>query len=103
MATKAKIDEQGRLVIPKPLRERLGLGPGTVIELEENQDGGLDLRLTENHWRMERRGRLMVKVWCGPEELKPAAAPLSVFEDTLEAVRSERVTAALGLPGEKPE
>lgn len=38
---KATIDAAGRLVIPKPLRERLGLGPGEV----DVEADGADLRV----------------------------------------------------------
>jgi len=34
-----KIDKLGRLVIPKPVRERLRLRPQTQIELVERSDG----------------------------------------------------------------
>ena len=34
-----KIDIAGRVVIPKPLRERLGLKPGSDLELSEGPDG----------------------------------------------------------------
>lgn len=29
------IDSGGRVVIPKPIRDRLGLGPGSVVEVAE--------------------------------------------------------------------
>ena len=32
---KATIAERGQITIPKPLRERLGLQPGTVLEFSE--------------------------------------------------------------------
>ena len=34
-----RIDRFGRLVIPKPIRDRLGLEPGTELEMEERDDG----------------------------------------------------------------
>jgi antitoxin PrlF len=34
---KARIAERGQVVIPKPLRDRLGLTPGTVLEFAEEQ------------------------------------------------------------------
>jgi AbrB family looped-hinge helix DNA binding protein len=46
---KARIAERGQVTIPKVLRKRLGLGPGTVLEFaEENgrlvaiKDGSID-------------------------------------------------------------
>jgi len=34
---KAKVAERGQVTIPKALRERLGIRPGTVLEFEEDQ------------------------------------------------------------------
>lgn len=34
---KSTIDSGGRVVIPKPIRDRLGLGPGTVIDVAEHE------------------------------------------------------------------
>jgi AbrB family looped-hinge helix DNA binding protein len=41
--TKLRIDKSGRIVVPKPLRERLGLKPGTELEVFD-QPGGVLLR-----------------------------------------------------------
>jgi antitoxin PrlF len=37
---KARVAERGQVTIPKPLRERLGLNPGTVLDFSE-EDGRL--------------------------------------------------------------
>jgi len=34
---KAKVAERGQVTIPKALRERLGIRPGTVLEFKEEQ------------------------------------------------------------------
>jgi antitoxin PrlF len=34
---KAKVAERGQVTIPKPLRERLGIRPGTVLEFTAEQ------------------------------------------------------------------
>ena len=34
---KARVTERGQVTIPKPLRERLGLKPGTVLEFSEER------------------------------------------------------------------
>jgi AbrB family looped-hinge helix DNA binding protein len=39
---KATIDAAGRLVIPKPLRDQLGFGPGAELELQA-VDGRLEV------------------------------------------------------------
>ena len=36
-----RIGSKGQVVIPKRLRERRGLGPGTRVEFEEREDGVL--------------------------------------------------------------
>jgi AbrB family looped-hinge helix DNA binding protein len=40
---KTTIDRLGRVVVPKPLRDRLGLRGGETLELEE-RDGVIELR-----------------------------------------------------------
>lgn len=58
------IDKAGRLVIPKDLRERIGLGPGEVdIRVE-----GATLRLepVASDRLVERRGRLTVPATGDP-------------------------------------
>jgi AbrB family looped-hinge helix DNA binding protein len=39
--TRLRIDKSGRVVVPKPLRERLGLKPGTELEVLDQQSGVL--------------------------------------------------------------
>lgn len=38
------LDKFGRVVIPKAVRENLGLGPGTVLDIEEGEEEGILLR-----------------------------------------------------------
>lgn len=38
------LDRFGRVVIPKAVREHLGLGPGTVLDIEEGEEEGILLR-----------------------------------------------------------
>ena len=52
------IDKAGRLVIPKELRERLGLVPG---EVDVFADGaGLRIELVSTHHLVERDGHLLL-------------------------------------------
>jgi len=53
------IDSAGRIVVPKPVRERLGLRKDSKLELEETADG-IVLKPVENEplWRRE-NGRLV--------------------------------------------
>ncbi|MGH8907846.1 MAG: AbrB/MazE/SpoVT family DNA-binding domain-containing protein [Egibacteraceae bacterium] len=55
---RATIDKAGRLVIPKPLRDRVGLGPG---EVEVSVDGtGLRVEPLAGEGLAERDGRLLI-------------------------------------------
>ena len=36
-----QIDKAGRIILPKPVRDRLGLQPGSALEMEETQGGVL--------------------------------------------------------------
>lgn len=55
---KATIDEAGRVVIPKRLREQVGIGPG---EVEVTAAGsGVRIEPSASDELMEREGRLVV-------------------------------------------
>lgn len=55
---RATIDRAGRLVIPKALRDRVGLGPG---EVEVIADGaGLRVEALATEGTSEREGRLVI-------------------------------------------
>lgn len=77
------IDSAGRVVIPKPLRDALGLEGGAVIDIVL-QGGVLELGPAPVSWRLERRGGRRVAV---PTE---AVAPLTTeaVRDVLDRVRS---------------
>jgi len=49
-----KIDRAGRIVVPKPVRDRLGLVPDSELELEEQADG-FHVRpvVEESSWEMK--------------------------------------------------
>jgi AbrB family looped-hinge helix DNA binding protein len=58
---KAAIDSAGRLVIPKPLRDALGLVPGQELELRV-VDARLEIEVPSTPMRLEKRGRSYVAV-----------------------------------------
>lgn len=76
------IDAAGRIVVPKPLRDELGLRPGQVLELEV-RDGRLEVEIAPVEMRLERRGRGLVAV---PAQPLPALTADQVRE-TLEITR----------------
>lgn len=76
------IDAAGRIVVPKPLRDELGLRPGQVLELEV-RDGRLEVEIAPVAMRLERRGRGLVAV---PAQPLPALTADQVRE-TLEITR----------------
>ncbi len=69
------IDAAGRIVVPKPLRELIGLRPGQELDVSA-VDGRLEIAVTPTPMHLERRGRHLV-----------AVADTEVPELTAEAVR----------------
>jgi len=83
---KLTIDKSGRIVVPKPLRQRLGLAPGTELEAVE-QPGGVFLRTVEQR-------PVMIKVeglWVH----RGAAQPGANWDRVIEEVREERIASVL--------
>jgi AbrB family looped-hinge helix DNA binding protein len=81
-----RIDKAGRIVVPKPLRERLGFKPDTELEAVEQPEGVL-LK------RVEQRPS-MVKVdglWVHQGSANPGAN----WDRILEGVRNERSESVL--------
>jgi AbrB family looped-hinge helix DNA binding protein len=76
------IDAAGRLVVPKPLREALGLSPGQPVEISL-ADGRLEVEPAVTPLRLARRGRGTVAV---PDRKLPRLTVEQV-RATLERVR----------------
>lgn len=79
---KTTIDAAGRLIVPKALRQSLGLRPGQVLDIRA-ADGKLEIEAAPTPMVLKRRGKGVVAV---PEGALP---PLTAEEvrDTLERVR----------------
>lgn len=79
---RSAIDAAGRVVIPKELRDRLGLSRGRPVEIRE-RDGRIEIEPAVTPMRLVRRSGGCVAV---PEEELP---PLTdeIVRDTLERVR----------------
>ncbi len=81
-----RIDKAGRIVVPKPLRERLGFRPDTELEAIERPEGVLLKRVE--------RWPSMVKVdglWVHQGSAEPGAN----WERILADVREERIESVL--------
>ena len=75
--TKLKIDKFGRIVVPKPLRERLGLKPGSELEVFDQQ-GGVLLRTVSCYCAQFKEHPALVKVegLMGPSRCSAAGREL---------------------------
>jgi AbrB family looped-hinge helix DNA binding protein len=73
------LDRFGRIVIPKRVRDGLGIGPGAVLEIEEQQDR-IVLRLREEAPDLVREDGVLVY----------AGEPVGDLEQAVEAQRSRR-------------
>ncbi len=79
---KTAIDAAGRIVIPKELRDRLGLGHGRLLEIRET-DGRIEIEAAATPMSLVRRGRGYVAV--ADRELPPLTDDL--VRETLERTR----------------
>jgi AbrB family looped-hinge helix DNA binding protein len=76
------IDAAGRIVVPKSLREALGLKPGQPLEIRAG-DGRLEIEIAATPVKLKKRGKGLVAV---PDaKLPPLTADL--VRETLERVR----------------
>jgi AbrB family looped-hinge helix DNA binding protein len=81
-----RIDKAGRIVVPKPLRERLGFNPDTELEAIEQPEGVL-LKRVEHRPSMVKVDGLWVH--------QGSAEPGSNWERILENLREERIESIL--------
>lgn len=79
---KATIDAAGRIVVPKPLRQALGLHPGQLLEIRAG-DGRLEIEIAATPLTLQKRGKGVVAI---PETRLPPLTAEQV-RDTLERVR----------------
>ncbi len=81
-AMKTTVDAAGRIVVPKQMREALGMRPGQELEIRAS-DGKLEIEIAPTPMQLRRRGKHSVAV---PRQKLP---PLTVDQvrETLERVR----------------
>ena len=58
---KTTIDAAGRIVVPKALRQELGLKPGQLLEMRAG-DGKLEVEIAPTSMSLKRRGKGVVAV-----------------------------------------
>ncbi|MPZ47600.1 MAG: AbrB/MazE/SpoVT family DNA-binding domain-containing protein [Betaproteobacteria bacterium] len=79
---KTTIDAAGRIVVPKAIRQALGLKAGQVVDIRAG-DGRMEIEITPTPMRLKKRGKGVVAV---PDaQLPPLTA--DQVRDTLEHVR----------------
>jgi len=79
---KATLDAAGRIVVPKALRQALGLKPGQTLDIRAG-DGRLEIEIAATPMRLKKHGKGVVAV---PDSKLPALSAEQV-RDTLERVR----------------
>lgn len=82
VAMKTTIDGAGRIVVPKSLRQALGLKPGQALEIRAGE-GKLEIEIAPTPMRLRKRGKGVVAVTEG--EMPPLTA--EQVRDTLERIR----------------
>ncbi len=83
-----KIDKSGRIVVPKPLRDRLGLKPDMELEVHEHAHGVL-LRVPVPHPTMMHVDELWVHQGTAPANTDWARVLEDVRNERLRAVGSD--------------
>ena len=81
-AMRFAIDSAGRVVIPKPLRDRLGLEGGEVVEIHE-RDGRIEIEPATTAMSLVKRDRGLAAV---PDEKLPSLSD-EVVRATLDRTR----------------
>ena len=76
-----KIDKFGRILIPKPMRQRMGLTPGSPVSLVESGDGAtVEITAERAEPMVARRGRLLI--YTGPlGDIDPVAAVREIYDE----------------------
>jgi AbrB family looped-hinge helix DNA binding protein len=81
-AMKTTVDAAGRIVVPKALRQALGLHPGQSLEIRAG-DGRLEIEIAATRMKLQKRGKGVVAV---PDTELPVLTADQVRE-TLERMR----------------
>ncbi len=75
-----KIDKFGRILIPKPMRQRMGLLPGSPVSLVEGDGGTVQITAEHSEPLLEMQDGLLV--YTGPiGEIDPVDAVHQIYEE----------------------
>lgn len=75
-----KIDKFGRILIPKPMRQRMGLTPGSPVSLVEQGGGTVEISAQPSEPTLEMQDGLLV--YTGPiGDVDPVAAVRQTYEE----------------------
>ena len=83
-----KVDKAGRIVLPKPVRERFHLREGSELEIEERSDG-LTLKPVEQRSSIVQEDGIWVHLGKVPRGFD--------WGSIVEAIREERIKDASGI------
>ncbi len=84
--TRLKIDNSGRIVVPKPLRDQLGIQPDAELEITA-QAGGIFVRVVDEEPALVKVDGLWVHRGAGRTD--------AGWEGVIEEIRDERIAAVL--------
>ncbi len=85
---KLKIDKAGRVILPKPMRDRFGLRAGSDLEIRETSEG-IVLKLADQKPSLIKKGGF----WVHTGEIPPGYDILKAIDED----REERMRKAWGL------
>ena len=88
MTSKLTLDKAGRVVIPKPLRDELQLGPGDTLQLESSGEQ-ITLRPVRGTMPLQKEHGIWVYRTGNP-------LPESVIDNIVREIREERDQRVLG-------
>lgn len=83
---KTKIDNFGRVLIPRKIRKASGLNPGDTLEIEQSENQILITGKPSKSGLVKKDGLLVYKSGISGE-----------FKDYVKTIRDERIKAASGL------
>lgn len=76
---KTTIDKAGRIVIPKAIRDEIGLAGGELLDVSA-RDGRIEIEIPQTPMRLVRRGKGLVAVADADMPTLTAAAVREVLE-----------------------